>query len=95
MSWSLKAKSMTNETEYSEENREKAKKLAKEFCELHDEAQAEFFIECAELACDWERDQASQWFDIGVHLNDCECSSSEARRMIRAIYMGLQLRDLS
>lgn len=60
------------------------------FCELNDEQQADFFIACAERAEDWASPPCFQWFRVGGHLRDCECSTDGARRMIRELAEGLQ-----
>ncbi len=61
--------------------------LAKAFCELNDEAQAQFFIECARIAGEWSGGLGAdwQWTQVGAHLRTCSCSTDEARDMVRAI----------
>jgi hypothetical protein len=68
--------------------------LAEAFCELGDEAQAQFFIECAAIAETWTDSRgnktwpSSQWYSVGRHLRTCTCSTSEAREMVDAIATG-------
>jgi hypothetical protein len=65
--------------------------LAEAFCELDDEAQAQFFIECARIGETWEtRATCFQWHAVGRHLRDCECSTYEAREMVRDIAACLE-----
>lgn len=68
--------------------------LAKLFCNLGDELQAQFFIECAKEAAKWDVDVKSwgaswQWKKVGGHLRDCECSTPEARQMVTDICEGM------
>jgi hypothetical protein len=63
--------------------------LAFLFCQLDDELQTDFFVECAKIGEEWDREQHNQWYAVGRHLKTCECSSSEAREMIKAIYHGI------
>lgn len=61
--------------------------LAEAFCELNDEGQAQFFIECARIAGEWTVGLGDtwQWYKIGGHLRSCECSTDKARAMVRGI----------
>lgn len=63
----------------------KPAELAEAFCELGDDDQAQFFIECARIAEGWEQSAGMQWSRIGRHLATCECSTYEAREMVRDI----------
>lgn len=65
--------------------------LAEVFADMSDEDQAQFFIEVAEIACQWEQgaNQGWQWSLVGGHLRDCSCSSPEARDIVRAIARGI------
>ncbi|HXF89538.1 MAG TPA: hypothetical protein VNK48_14375 [Xanthobacteraceae bacterium] len=66
------------------------------FASLDDDAQARFFVAVCEAAERWPRDKgvnfgpAHQWWLVGRHLKDCECSSEAARDMVRQMYDGLQ-----
>lgn len=59
--------------------------LAEVFTDMSDEAQAQFFIDVADLAKAWDGDQGLQWRLVGAHLRDCSCATEEARDMVRAI----------
>jgi hypothetical protein len=71
--------------------------LAKAFCDMDDEAQAQFFIECARLAEGWRASASDptilgpdwQWYTVGRHLRTCACSTEEARDMVRGIAEGI------
>ncbi len=66
--------------------------IAEAWCDLDDEGQAQFFIECARIAAKWRPDSNfQQWFSIGRHLRDCECSTEEARGMVRDIAAPLMV----
>jgi len=64
--------------------------LAETFAEMSDEAQAQFFIEVAEIAARWHFPPAIQWGLIGAHLRTCTCSTEEARHMIREIARAVE-----
>lgn len=70
------------------------RQLAEAFCEMNDEQQAQFFIECADIAqTTWgvsTLDIWHQWYRVGRHLRDCTCSTHEARQMITNIYSGTE-----
>lgn len=60
--------------------------LAAIWCELDDDAQAQFFIEAAHLAAKWgplARDTQAR--AIGAHLRTCTCSNDETRRFVMTI----------
>ena len=61
--------------------------LAEAFCELDDEAQAQFFIEAARIMSAWPDVAARvmQAHAIGRHLRDCACSTYEARALVQDI----------
>jgi len=65
------------------------REIAAAFCDLDDEGQAQFFIECASIASEWNipgRLGADwQWYVVGRHLATCECSNDDARDMVREI----------
>ena len=61
--------------------------LAHAFTELDDDAQAKFFVEVTNIAASWsaaegQHHQDLQWFFVGRHLRDCECSTEAAREMV-------------
>jgi hypothetical protein len=60
------------------------------FCELNDEGQADFFIEVARIAEGWKVHQGQQWWLVGSHLRKCECSTNQARELIRDLHHGLE-----
>ena len=59
--------------------------LAKCFAHMQDEDQAQFFIEVAKIAETWPYRGDTQWYYVGSHLRNCECSTDAARDMIRSI----------
>jgi hypothetical protein len=69
--------------------------IAEAFCALSDDGQAKVFVAIAERAKRW-KDEGSmfgawyQWTQIGQHLRDCECSTEDAREMIRAIASSME-----
>lgn len=66
--------------------------LAEAFCELDDERQAQFFIECARIASAWPTKHGGasyQWYLVGKHLRTCTCSTEEARTMITDMAGGI------
>lgn len=64
--------------------------LAERFCELDDDAQAQFFVHVARIAEAWFAQgfgtAPQQAFNIGKHLATCECSTHEARAFVRNIH---------
>lgn len=65
------------------------------FCELNDEQQADFFIEVARRSSRWVRDHTNQWWLVGRHLGTCDCSTEEARDMVKALHDGLYHNTIS
>jgi len=63
--------------------------LAASFAELTDDQQAQFFIEVARLAAAWGPGNFQQWLNVGRHLKECECSTDDARELVRDIAAGL------
>lgn len=62
---------------------------AKWFAGLNDDEQSKFFVAVAK-AIDLPHFQAeTQWLAIGNHLATCECSTEDAREMIRGIVYGM------
>lgn len=68
------------------------RQVAEAFCDLDDEAQAQFFIEVAAIASDWTGGlgQDWQWWKVGRHLRDCSCATEEARDVVRSMADGIQ-----
>lgn len=64
--------------------------LAAAFCELDDDTQAKFFVECARLAATWPP-HVDQFYAVGRHLRTCNCSTPEARELIRRIVAGMEV----
>jgi len=65
--------------------------LAEAFCEMYDEDQAQFFIECARIASTWKVPPTIfQWHSVGRHLKTCSCSNDDARDMVREIAQGIE-----
>lgn len=66
--------------------------VAKWFANLDDDSQAKFFVEVDRAADSWPKSylKAEQWYRIGSHLRNCECSTDGARVLIRNIYEGLE-----
>ena len=66
--------------------------LAQEFCDMNDEEQAQVFIEIAKIAgATWTGGvHGMQLWMVGRHLRDCECSTEDAREVIREIALGLE-----
>lgn len=64
------------------------------FAGLTDDEQAKFFVAAvAHFKKGLDRPDAlaeSQWQAIGNHLATCECSTEEAREMIRSIMYGME-----
>lgn len=63
--------------------------LARAFCDMNDEEQADFFIHAAAIAAKWSDPAQHQWMMVGIHLKTCECSTFGAREMIRNLADGL------
>jgi hypothetical protein len=58
--------------------------IAKAFCDLDDDAQAQFFVHVAADMAKWGGGKgAMQIFYIGKHLQECECSTEEARDWVK------------
>jgi hypothetical protein len=68
--------------------------LAGLFVELDDDSQAKFFVEVARLMSTWrEHERYSQQYAIGRHLSDCQCSTEEARELLRNIVGAMATRE--
>jgi hypothetical protein len=59
--------------------------MARVFCNLDDDAQAQFFVKVAEIAKTFPHFD-NQWYYLGGHLRNCECSTDDARDMIDSIH---------
>lgn len=56
---------------------------AKWFASLDDDAMCRFLVKVAEEARQYPSDPDNQWFYLGGHLRNCECSNDETRHMVR------------
>ncbi len=65
--------------------------VAEAWCDLDDEGQAQFFIECARISAKWGPSNFQQWLSVGRHLRDCACSTDEARDLVRDIASPLMV----
>lgn len=81
---------MRGSVKLSLERRPTARELAEAFCDLNDEDQAQVLIEAAKIASEWPTNNGMQWFYVGRHLKNCECSTEEARDLVRDIAHGLE-----
>lgn len=68
--------------------------IAEAFCQLGDEEMAQVFIEAARIAEAWrdtdpKASPGMQFYLVGRHLRTCECSTEEARELIREIGNGI------
>lgn len=60
--------------------------LAEAFCDMGDEEQAQFFIECTAIMGRWGAGKRSmQAHYIGGHLRQCACSNDATRELVREI----------
>jgi hypothetical protein len=59
--------------------------LAQVFCGLSDDEMCRFFVEVAKEASKVPTFD-NQWYFLGGHLRNCECSTPEAREMIDSIH---------
>jgi len=65
--------------------------MAKAFAHLNDDEQAKFFVKVAEIGKTFGGfGPEYQWYQIGSHLRNCECSTEAAREMIRHMHIGLE-----
>lgn len=67
------------------------KSAAEWFANLSDERQADFFVEVAEASKKWECQGrwTEQYWLVGKHLRTCECSTDDARDLVRELAAGL------
>lgn len=73
-----------------EPTRDEVASMASAFAGWNDELQAQFFVEVARCAREWENHAGMQWYRVGGHLRDCECSTPEARELVEGIYEGMK-----
>lgn len=64
--------------------------LGQMFADMDDDAQCRFFVAAAEVASKWPGDWGGQFYQVGVHLQSCDCSSEDARDLIRMIACGME-----
>ena len=57
---------------------------AKWFAELDDDQMCKFLVEVARIAEDYPNSPENQWYYLGGHLRNCECSTDAARNMVKA-----------
>ena len=57
---------------------------AKWFAALDDDQMAKFLVAVAAEAQKYPGNPDNQWYSLGGHLRNCECSTEDAREMIRA-----------
>jgi hypothetical protein len=70
----------------SVQSQEAPEALADIFCEFDDDQQARFFVRVAAVMHGWGGGKLDmQAYYIGEHLKSCECSSPEARYLVRVI----------
>jgi hypothetical protein len=72
---------------------EEVSKLARRFCDLDDDHMAKFFVEAARIMNGWKVHDAlfSQAWYVGRHLARCECSTEDARALLREIVSAMEL----
>ena len=87
----MSQKTVTIETQTTAVVEVDVKILAEIFCGMDDETQAQFFIEVSRIAENWPGPgyQGMQWFNVGAHLRNCECSDDLAREVIEELHNGL------
>lgn len=68
---------------------------AKWFSGLSDDEMCRFFVAVAREAKGWPTYPDMMWCYVGKHLAECECSTDDAREMLRAIvaHMESYLKD--
>lgn len=57
---------------------------AKWFASLDDDLMCKFLVAVAEEAKNYPGLPENQWFYLGDHLRNCECSTDAAREMVKA-----------
>jgi hypothetical protein len=63
--------------------------MARVFCELDDDQMCKFFVEVHRIA---GQNPAfdNQWYYLGGHLRNCECSNEGTREMLRNIVQFME-----
>lgn len=70
------------------------RQLAELFCDMDDDAQAQFFVECAAVMEEWPAHaRLMQLHLVGEHLRDCKCSTDEGRELVRNIFASMEHRE--
>jgi hypothetical protein len=65
--------------------------IARVFCELDDDAQAQFFVKVGAIMEKWDgASRIMQLHAAGRHLRDCSCSTYEGRRVVEELYESMQ-----
>lgn len=59
------------------------KTAAKWFAALDDDEMCRFLVAVAQEAKTYEGDPDNQWYYLGGHLRNCECSTDAAREMVQ------------
>lgn len=62
-----------------------AEQVAKAFCELNDEAQADFFEHVGKIAETWRTQGGTpymQWWYVGRHMRNCACVTDLGRGVV-------------
>ncbi len=63
---------------------------AKWFAALDDDAMCKFLVAVAAEARKYPSDPDNQWYYLGGHLRNCECSTEDAREMIQRWHYWMQ-----
>jgi hypothetical protein len=66
--------------------------LAQVFCSLDDDQMCQFFVKVHEEASKVPTFD-NQWFYLGGHLRNCECSNEGTREMLRSIVHYMETSD--
>jgi hypothetical protein len=64
--------------------------LAEIFCGMDDEAQCKFFVEVGKIAQASPFNFDQQWYFLGGHLRNCDCSTEPAREFIRGLARAME-----
>ena len=66
--------------------------LAEVFCALDDDQMCKFFVEVHRIA-EQNPHFDNQWYYLGGHLRNCECSNEGTREMLRNIVEHMETSD--
>lgn len=66
---------------------------AKWFAALDDDQMCKFLVAVAEEAKSFGGNPDNQWYYLGGHLRNCECSTDDAREMIRSWHHWMEHSD--